>query len=119
LLLVALEEEGSIECGRYYQQQRCLILQYANPALNCLQSYYDSLVELGRMDDSRLGLHFFEEWRANVLLEAGLPLTPKIKPGAAAPARSIATFKKRRRGGTPVPSQQKLLQQQQQQQQLQ
>lgn len=92
-----------------------LILQYANPALDCLQSYYDSLVELGRMDDSRLGLHFFEEWRANVLLGAGEPVTPKLKSGSSAPSASIATSKKRRRGGTPVPTQQKLLQQQQQQ----
>jgi hypothetical protein len=92
-----------------------LILQHANPALDCLQSYYDSLVELGRMDDSRLGLHFFEEWRANVLLGAGEPVTPKVKSGAADSSPSIASSKKRRRGGTPVPTQQKLLQQQQQQ----
>ena len=38
-------------------------MEHGNPALDCLQSYIDALVELGRMDDGRLGLHFFEEWR--------------------------------------------------------
>lgn len=42
-----------------------LVLQYNNPALDCLQAYIDSLVELGRMDDCRLGLHFFTEFKAN------------------------------------------------------
>ena len=43
-----------------------LIMQYGNPALDCLQSYIDTLVDLGRMDDGRLGLNFFLEWKANV-----------------------------------------------------
>ena len=54
-----------------------LVMEYASPALDCLQSIIDSLVELGRMDDSRLKKHFFEEWRCNVLLAAGQPLTKK------------------------------------------
>jgi solute carrier family 6 GABA transporter-like protein 1 len=34
--------------------------------LDCLQSYIDSLVELGRLDDSKLGINFWREWKANV-----------------------------------------------------
>jgi len=66
-------------------EEPVLVMEYGNPALDTLQSYIDSLVELGRMDDQRLGLHFFEEWRANVLLAAGRPITLK-----------------RRRSGTPT-----------------
>jgi hypothetical protein len=90
-----------------------LTLQYGNPALDCLQSYYDSLVELGRMDDSRLGVHFFEEWRANVLLGAGQPVTPKMLPITAVAAPAPAPSKKRRRSGatTPVQTQQQQKQQ--------
>jgi hypothetical protein len=47
-----------------------LVYVHGNPASDCLQSYIDSLVELGRMDDQRLGLHFFEEWKNNVVLAA-------------------------------------------------
>ena len=47
-----------------------LVMEYGNPAMDCLQCYIDALVELGRMDDTRLGRHFFEEWRANVLISA-------------------------------------------------
>lgn len=89
-----------------------LVLEHGNPALDCLQSYPDSLVELGRMDDARLGLHFFQEWRANVLLAAGHPLT---EPPAAVTAAAAATAggKKRRRSGTvavAAPSQAELTQ---------
>lgn len=31
-----------------------------------MQSYVDSLVELGRLDDSRLGLNFWTEWKRNI-----------------------------------------------------
>jgi len=47
-----------------------LVMMYSNPALDCLQSYLDSLVELGRMDDIRLGVKFFREWKHNVLVNA-------------------------------------------------
>jgi hypothetical protein len=71
-----------------------LIMEHGNPALDCLQSYVDSLVELGRMDDSRLGLHFFEEWKCNVLLGSGKTLQELDTPR-----------KKRRRGtGTTSPT---------------
>lgn len=46
---------------------RVLQMEHGSSGLDLLQSYIDSLVELGRMDDSRLGLHFFQEWKANVL----------------------------------------------------
>ena len=52
-----------------------LIMEFGNPAVDCLQSYIDSLVELGRMDDSRLGQHFFTEWKANVMLADGKELS--------------------------------------------
>jgi len=38
-------------------------------ALDLLQSYADSLVELGRMDDKRLGLGFFAEFKINIELQ--------------------------------------------------
>lgn len=47
-----------------------LILKCGSSALDILQSYLDALVELGRMDDSRVGVHFFLEWKANVLMAA-------------------------------------------------
>jgi len=43
-----------------------LYAEYNTPALDVLQAYVDSLVELSRMDDNRLGLHFFLEWKALV-----------------------------------------------------
>ena len=71
-------------------------MQHGNPALDCLQSFVDALVELGRFDDSRLGVHFFEEWRANVLMAA----TGSVE----APEQSVASSKKRRRGAaSPAP----------------
>lgn len=54
--------------------QPILLARHGNPACDCLQSVIDSLVELGRMDDQRLGLHFFEEWKHNVVL-AAMPST--------------------------------------------
>ena len=48
---------------------RVLQMEYGSSGLDLLQSYIDSLVELGRMDDSRLGIHFFQEWKANVLVK--------------------------------------------------
>jgi hypothetical protein len=57
-----------------------LVMEFGNPALDCLQAYIDSLVELGRMDDNRLGVHFFEEWKANVLVGAGKPVPLRTKP---------------------------------------
>jgi len=48
-----------------------LVMEYGNPALDFLQSYVDSLCELSRMDDGRLGIHFFEEYRANIFIGAG------------------------------------------------
>jgi hypothetical protein len=59
------------------ESSRALVMEYGNPALDCLQSITDSLVELGRMDDSRLKQHYFSEWKANVLLAAGERLQSK------------------------------------------
>jgi hypothetical protein len=59
------------------ETSRALVMEYGNPALDCLQSITDSLVELGRMDDSRLKKHYFSEWKANVLLAAGERLQSK------------------------------------------
>jgi hypothetical protein len=67
-----------------------LYMQHGNPALDCLQSYIDSLVELGRMDGARLGVHFFEEWRQNVMIPAGLLVT------STATAVTSKTKKRRR-----------------------
>lgn len=45
-----------------------LVAQHGNPALDVLQSYIDALVEMGRMDDRRMGKRFFEEYKANIQL---------------------------------------------------
>ena len=50
-----------------------LVMMYGNPALDCLQSYLDMVVELGRMDDTRLGVNFFREWKYNVLVNSKKP----------------------------------------------
>mmetsp|Transcript_24052 Transcript_24052/g.58866 ORF Transcript_24052/g.58866 Transcript_24052/m.58866 type:complete len:453 (+) Transcript_24052:60-1418(+) len=49
------------------RETQVLEMEYGSPSLDVLQCFIDSLVELGRMDDSKLGLHFFREWKANVL----------------------------------------------------
>ena len=81
-----LTEDSSID-------DSLLIMEHGNPALDCLQSYVDSLVELGRMDDSRLGRHFFEEWKCNVVLGSGKSIEVETTPR-----------KKRRRGGNASPT---------------
>lgn len=40
-----------------------LVLSGGNVASDVLQSYLDSMVELGRMDDTRLGVTFWKEWK--------------------------------------------------------
>jgi hypothetical protein len=47
-----------------------LVQRKGNPATDALQAYIDSLVEMGRMDDTRLGRHFFGEYKENILLGA-------------------------------------------------
>lgn len=42
--------------------------QFSNPAIDLLQSYIDSLIEMGRMGDARLGRHFFREFTRNIEL---------------------------------------------------
>jgi len=49
------------------QETQVLQMEYGSPSLDVLQCFIDSLVEMGRMDDSKLGAHFFREWKANVL----------------------------------------------------
>jgi hypothetical protein len=73
-----------------------LILQFGNPALDCLQSYVDSLVETGRMDDTRLGRHFFDEWKANVILGSGGTLHTEVAEVEPTPAPLASTRKRRR-----------------------
>lgn len=77
-----------------------LIMQYGNPALDCLQSYIDTLVDLGRMDDSRLGVHFFSEWKANVELAAGGSSTTDAPRGNGAAPKASSAKKRRRNGGS-------------------
>lgn len=86
----------SIQDGSGRQKYQ-LVMQYGSPALDCLQSYIDSLVELGRMDDTRLGIHFFEEWKANVLLQSNYDAS-SIEPDLTLEPVS----KKRRRGSDKI-----------------
>jgi hypothetical protein len=73
-----------------------LYSELGSPALDVLQSFVDSLVELGRMDDARLGLHFFQEWKAIV---EGMADKDSATP-APPPPRS----KKRRKSSAPPPT---------------
>lgn len=57
-------------CACRQGEDDTLVMMYGNPALDCLQSYLDALVELGRMDDIRLGVNFFREWKHNVLVNS-------------------------------------------------
>ena len=59
-------DANEIDINHPFIATRATFSQYGNPALDCLQSYIDSLVELGRLDDSRLGLNFWNEWKRNV-----------------------------------------------------
>jgi hypothetical protein len=73
-----------------------LYAEHSTPALDLLQSYIDSLVELGRFDDARLGLHFFQEWKANVICkDAGW--AAQYEAATAAAAVPPPATKKRRR----------------------
>jgi hypothetical protein len=81
-----------------YSEQ--LVYIHGNPATDCLQSLIDSLVELGRMDDQRMGLHFFQEWRQNVILAGAASKAdgggdPLLLQETASPTAS--SKKKRRR----------------------
>ena len=101
-----------------------LIMLHGNPALDVLQAFIDSLVELGRMDDGRLGVHFFEEYRANILLggnrggDASLLLDPSLETASltseAAEIATASTPSKRRRVGKKKNSKTSPAQQQQQ-----
>jgi hypothetical protein len=85
---------GSTELTEDSIDDTLLIMEHGNPALDCLQSYVDSLVELGRMDDARLGLHFFEEWKCNVLLGSGKSII----------VEEVDTPRKKRRRGSTSPT---------------
>jgi len=56
------EEERAL-----YQEGPALVIENGNPGLDCLQSYIDSLVDLSRMSDTRLGKYFFMEWKRCVI----------------------------------------------------
>ena len=51
-------DANEIDINHPFIATRATFSEFGNPALDCLQSYIDSLVELGRLDDSRLGLNF-------------------------------------------------------------
>jgi hypothetical protein len=69
-------------------ENREMLMEFGSSGLDILQSYIDSLVELGRMDDSKLGLHFFEEWKANVMAKTTSSLQP-VKKKARRDSKSI------------------------------
>eukprot|EP00531_Pseudo-nitzschia_arenysensis_P012208 CAMPEP_0116123602 /NCGR_PEP_ID=MMETSP0329-20121206/4834_1 /TAXON_ID=697910 /ORGANISM="Pseudo-nitzschia arenysensis, Strain B593" /LENGTH=686 /DNA_ID=CAMNT_0003617525 /DNA_START=133 /DNA_END=2193 /DNA_ORIENTATION=- len=101
--------------------EQTLVASSGSCALDLLQSYADALVEMGRMDDNRLGLKFFAEYKANIELQykASLPLTEDssapveaaaaeatpepekaLEPAASAPIDApIPRKKKRKRSG--------------------
>lgn len=59
-------DANEIDINHPFIATRDTFSEFGNTALDCLQSYVDSLVELGRLDDSRLGLNFWTEWKRNV-----------------------------------------------------
>lgn len=75
-----------------------LIMQYGNAALDCLQSYIDTLVDLGRMDDRRLGVNFFREWKANVQNISPSSDAAAI-PNTTTPIKGVSSKKRRRSVG--------------------
>ena len=99
--------------------EQTLVAESGSSALDLLQSYIDALVEMGRMDDNRLGLQFFAEYRANIELQykSSLPMIddlapeevtqteePEVQEPAAPPAPApidapIPKKKKRKRSG--------------------
>mmetsp|Transcript_14273 Transcript_14273/g.33226 ORF Transcript_14273/g.33226 Transcript_14273/m.33226 type:complete len:682 (+) Transcript_14273:185-2230(+) len=100
-------------------QEQQLVTESGSCALDLLQSYVDTLVEMGRMDDNRLGLRFFAEYKTNIELQhkASLPIDgnnsnseasadvapslPEAAPPAPAPLvdAPIPKKKKRKRSG--------------------
>jgi hypothetical protein len=81
-----------------------LVMQHGNPALDFLQSYIDTLVDLGRMDDRRLGLNFFREWKANVQLAEAINATNTLESNNT-PTKTTPSKKRRRSGGGATTSQ--------------
>jgi hypothetical protein len=67
-VVACLQGEGDEEEGGGDSQK--LIMWHGSAALDALQSYIDSLVEMGRMDDGRLGRRFWEEWKAAIRRES-------------------------------------------------
>lgn len=60
-----------------------LVLKNGNVALDVLQSYLDAMVELGRLDDTRLGLAFWKEWKYHA------NTSKSIEPGTSLAALSL------------------------------
>lgn len=86
-------------------QKNVTIMEYGCPSLDVLQSYIDSLVELGRMDDGRIGIHFFCEWKVNVQLAAGVrPEEFDVKDEKDEEAAAVGRPSKRRRSDAFIPS---------------
>jgi hypothetical protein len=75
-----------------------LYAEYNTPALDVLQAYVDSLVELSRMDDNRLGLHFFQEWKALVEAKRSSPEQQQRQNGQP----SSSTKKRKLQSPTPT-----------------
>ena len=89
-----------VGCRRADNDDGSLIMEYGSPALDVLQAFIDSLVELGRMDDNRIGVHFLEEWKITVLLAAGVDPLEEAKAANAAASNDGSNRRpsKRRRG---------------------
>jgi hypothetical protein len=61
-------DANEIDLNHPFIATRNTLAEFGNAALDCLQTYIDSLVELGRLDDSRLGINFWNEWKKNVII---------------------------------------------------
>eukprot|EP00550_Attheya_septentrionalis_P008512 CAMPEP_0198287052 /NCGR_PEP_ID=MMETSP1449-20131203/5986_1 /TAXON_ID=420275 /ORGANISM="Attheya septentrionalis, Strain CCMP2084" /LENGTH=515 /DNA_ID=CAMNT_0043984947 /DNA_START=150 /DNA_END=1697 /DNA_ORIENTATION=+ len=74
------------------------LIESGTPASDLLQNYIDALVELGRMDDEHLGIHFFTEWAHSICGQKD----SNTKFTAEPLETSTPLSKKRRRSGKPV-----------------
>jgi len=63
--------------------EQLLVSEFGSCALDLLQCYIDTLIEAGRMDDTRLGYHFFQEFKINIQLCHDTKTNTKMSTTAA------------------------------------
>ncbi len=72
-----------------------LMIENGSKAVDCLQSYIDALVDLGRMQDGKLGPNFFQEWRRVIIEDESVEQS--VAPSDANAKKTRSAKKKRKR----------------------